>query len=133
MDVCGEVRRARRCGNTRCGVLDGQLSVAEVARAFDLADDPQIYRSVARAEAEAVATHILTTDLAYRGNIMSPTRAAELWQQFMALFDQQDVHLLTNAAADLQSWTPATSATFDLGILVIGASKGGCLWVEDDD
>src|SRR5262245_28339241 len=133
MDVCSEIRKARRFGNTRCGVLDGRLSVGEVARAYDLADDPEIYRSVARAEADAVATHILTTDLAYRGNIMSPACAAELWQQFMALFDRQDVHLFTNAAPDLQSWTPATSATFDLGILVIGATTAGCLWVEDED
>jgi hypothetical protein len=60
MDVCSEIRRARRCGNTRCGVVDGRLGIADVARAFDLADDPQIYRPVTPAEAEAIAIHVLS-------------------------------------------------------------------------
>jgi len=109
------------------------MSLVEVARAFELADDPAIYRSIGRAEADAIATHLLTTALAYPSDIMNSSRAADLWQRFMALFRGQDPRLFTNCADDAQSWTPATDATFDMGILVIGATRAGCLWVEEED
>jgi hypothetical protein len=133
MHICEEIRRARRLGSTRCRVLDGRMNLAEAARSFALADDPAIYKAIGREEASAIAIHVLATELAYGANIMSAFRAADLWQRFMALFHGHDVSLFTNAAVDAQSWTPATDATFDMGILVIGATKAGCLWVEDED
>jgi hypothetical protein len=109
------------------------MTVVEAARVFDLADDPAIYRGIERAEADAIASRILEADLAYRSSIMSAARAAELWARFVALFEGQDAKFATNTNAHLNAWTPATGATFDLGVLVIGASKAGCLWVEDED
>ena len=109
------------------------MTAAEVARAFDLADDPIIYRSIGCAEADRIATRLLGADLAYDKQIMSASMAAELWQQFMALFDGQDVEFVSNTDAQTVAWTPATPATFDMGVLVIGTSKAGCLWVEDED
>jgi hypothetical protein len=64
---------------------------------------------------------------------MSAASAAELWRQFMALFDGQDVEFVTNTDAGCDSWTPATPATIDMGVLVIGETKSGCLWAEDED
>jgi hypothetical protein len=133
MEICDQIRRERRAGITRCAVVDGQVTIVEAARVFDLADDPALYRDIGRAEADAIASHILEADLAYRSNIMSAARAAELWARFMALFEGQDAKFATNASAYLDAWTPATEATFDLGVLVIGTSKAGCLWVEDED
>jgi hypothetical protein len=139
VDICGHIRRARRFGNTRCGVVEGgRMSVREVARAFGLADDSTIYRPIGGAEADAIATRLLHTDLAYGVEIMSLPYAADLWRQFKKLFDGQDVEFVTNqdatdVAAGSYSWAPATAATFDLGVLVIGAAKAGCLWVEDED
>jgi hypothetical protein len=133
MEICDQIRRERMAGTTRCAVVDGQLTVVEAARVFDLADDPAIYRDIERAEADAIASRILEADLAYRSIIMSAARAAELWERLMALFQGQDTKFATNASAHPNAWTPATEATFDLGVLVIGTSKAGCLWVEDED
>jgi hypothetical protein len=114
------------------------MSVAEVARAFGLADDGAIYRSIDSVEANAIATHVLHADLAYGSEIMSVSDAADLWRQFVALFDGQNVGFVTNVGPESGSWTtfswtPATPATFDMGVLVVGATKAGCLWVEDED
>lgn len=138
IDICGRIRRARRFGNTRCGIVEGRKSVHEIARAFGLSDDNAIYRLIGSAEADAIAIRLLHTDLAYGAEIMSLSDAAALWCEFKALFDGQDVEFVTNQGvidigAGYYSWTSATAATFDLGILVICATRAGCLWVEDED
>ena len=109
------------------------MSVIEVARAFGLADGSAIYRPIGSAEANAIATRVLCADLAYNSEIMSVSDAADLWRQFTALFEGQDVGFVSNAGAESSSWTSATSATFDMGVLVLGVIKAGCLWVEDED
>jgi hypothetical protein len=114
------------------------MSVDEVARAFGLADDTAIYRPIGSAEAEVIASRLLHSDLAYGVEMMSPSDAADLWRQFMALFAGQDVEFVTirddtDFGAGSYSWAPATTATFDMGVLVIGATRAGCLWVEDED
>jgi len=131
-DICDRIRRERRAGSTRCGVIAGKMTVAEAARAFGLADDA-MYRSIDRAEADGIATRVLAVDLAYDSQIMGSSDAAELWRKFMALFVGQNVEFVTNASAQPGAWSSATPATFDMGILVIGANKAGCLWVEDED
>jgi hypothetical protein len=138
VEICGRIRGARRFGSTRCGVVEGRMSVGEVARAFGLADDSAIYRPIGRADADAIATRLLHTDLAYGVEIIRLSDAADLWRQFKALFDGQDVEFVTNRSdtdfgTGSYSWTSATTATFDMGVLVIGATRAGCLWVEDED
>jgi hypothetical protein len=64
---------------------------------------------------------------------MSLACATKLWGQFVGLFQAQDVKVVTNTSQDVTSWTPATHATFDMGVIVIGTSKVGCLWVEEED
>ena len=107
--------------------------MADAARAFGLADDGTIYRTIGDMEAQGIATRVLSVNLAYGSTIMSIPDAADLWRQFVALFDGQNVEFFTNAAAIPDFWAPATAATFDMGVLVIGATKVGCLWVEDED
>ena len=109
------------------------MTVVEIARVFGLADDSTVYRSIESIEASAIATRILCADLAYNSKIMCVSRAGDLWRQFMALFDGQDVEFASNTGTVPDSWTPATQATFDMGVLVMGANKTGCLWVEDED
>ncbi|UPK03590.1 hypothetical protein [Bradyrhizobium sp. 170] len=133
IDICDRIRRKRRPGNTRCGVVAGRMTVADAARAFGLADDDTIYRTIGGMEAQEIATRVLSADLAYGSTIMSISDAADLWRQFVALFDGQNVEFFSNAAAIPNAWTPATPATFDMGVLVVGADKAGCLWVEDED
>jgi hypothetical protein len=133
VDICGRIQRERRVGKTRCGVVAGKMTIAEVARAFGLADDANIYRSIGRVEADRIAIRALGADLAHQKQIMSPSSAAELWQRFMTLFDGQDVEFVSNTDALIDAWSPATPATFDMGVLVIGEGKAGCFWVEDED
>jgi hypothetical protein len=52
---------------------------------------------------------------------------------FLALFQGEVVACFTNVGRSFNSWDPATDATFDMGVLVLGAAKSGCLWVEDED
>jgi hypothetical protein len=133
IDICDRIRRGRQSGNTRCDVVEGRMSVVDAARAFGLADDGTIYRAIRGMEAQEIATRVLSADLAYGSPIMSISDAADLWRQFVALFDGQSVEFFSNAAAIPNSWTPATRATFDMGVLVMGTARAGCLWVEGED
>jgi hypothetical protein len=109
------------------------MSVVEIARVFGLADDSRIYRSIGIIEAGEIVAHVLCADLAYGSVMMSVSRAADLWKQFLALFDGEGIKFVTNAGTQLDSWDPATQATFDMGVIVVGTAKAGCLWVEDED
>jgi hypothetical protein len=131
--ICQEIREARCVGSTRCGIIDQQLSIIETARAFALADDITIYRFIEKQEADAIAIQLLHVDLAYGTTIMSLGRARELWQRFLTLFDRQLASYATNTNSVLTSWMPATKATFDMGVLVLGTTRIGCLWIEDED
>jgi hypothetical protein len=71
--------------------------------------------------------------MGHGSDIMSASRAADLWQGFLTLFEGQALRFATNAGLPPDSWTPATDATFDLGVIVIATAKAGCLWVEDED
>jgi hypothetical protein len=133
IDIRDRIRRRLQSRNTRCDVIEGRMTVADAARAFGLADDDTIYRAIGGVEAQDIAARVLSADLAYGSTIMSISDAADLWQQFVALLDGPEVEFFSNAGAVPNSWTPATSATFDMGVLVIGATKAGCLWVEDED
>ena len=53
-------------------------------------------------------------------------QAEQLTDRFFGLFGD-GLRFFTN------NWCPATDATFDEGILVLGAKSCGCLWVEDED
>jgi len=133
VDIRDRIRHRRQSGNTRCDVIEGRMTVTDAARAFGLADDDTIYRTIGGMEAQEIATRVLTADLAYGSTIMSISDAADLWRQFVALFGGQNVEFFSNAAAIPNAWTPATSATFDMGVIVMGVTKTGCLWVEDED
>ncbi|MCP3383136.1 hypothetical protein NLM31_22475 [Bradyrhizobium sp. CCGUVB4N] len=132
-DICRQILAERRVGHTRCGIVHGDVTCADVARSFGLSDEAEIYRPVDRSEAASIAIGILSRDLAYDTEIMSPARAEALWGQFLQLFDGQKVRLFSNCRSGLHQWNPATKSTFDIGILIVGEVSGGCLWVEDED
>jgi hypothetical protein len=133
IEICDEIRRARWIGRTRCDVLDGTMNLIEAASAFKLTSDMTRYRGIGTQEAEAIAVRLLRTGLAYQTEIMSKERATELWRRFLEQFQDQDMQLFTNTKGDAGSWTSATSATFDMGVVVIGKTGAGCLWVEEED
>ncbi|AGY56377.1 hypothetical protein [Gloeobacter kilaueensis] len=136
--ICDQISSARDCGVVHCGILESDaITVGELAARFGLISTPDIYRLINRAQALAVAKRILHRDLAYDAKIMSEARAQALAENFLNHFDKEHVQYFTNGDYDIDSssngWNPATSATFDTGILVLGNSKAGCLWVEDED
>lgn len=136
MEVWDEIKHTRDCGVVHCGILEEpSLSVSAVASRFELHPDPGIYREITPAQAQAIAVHILHRDLAHDNEILPLARATRLAEGFMALFEAASFY--TNgdfhSSGPNHGWNPATNATFDTGILVIGAPRSGCLWVEDED
>jgi hypothetical protein len=113
--------------------MRGTFALADLAQRFGLSNQAEVYARVDISDAASIATGILSRDLAYDTEIMSQARAAALWQQFLRLFDGQKIHLFSNARSGLRQWTPATDATFDMGVLIVGESRSGCLWIEDED
>lgn len=96
--------------------------------------DEAVYREIDRSSAHNILTSVLHTDLAYGVESMPLVRATELACQFIELFEEARYY--TNGLIPRQApcgWNPATQATFDTGVLVIGRVSSGCLWVEDED
>jgi len=55
-------------------------------------------------------------------------------------FADPGIRFLTNAkfkqvagALVLSHWDPATTSTFDTGLLFLGTGESGCVWFSEDD
>ncbi len=118
-------------------------SLPELAREFALADDPGNYREIDSTAARRLMQMLLHQDLAYNAEILPMDRASELVAAFLAQFGVEGVQFFTNGTFHEAlgpkstfhgaSWNPATAATFDTGVLILGPRCSGCLWVEDED
>lgn len=106
-------------------------SVGVVARHFGLKDDPSIYRRTDRAEARELIESLLHLDLANRLALLPASRAKALAAHFLDAFPEPGAEFWTNLSGT--AGNPATAATFDGGVLVVGAEQCGCFWVEDED
>ena len=123
--VLAALRAERDCGVVHVGASEA-TTLSEAARAFRLGFDDALYRAIDRTEARAVLVEVLHRDLAYRAELMTPARAAELADAFLEETARPGARYFT---AD----QPATAATFDRGVLVLADSGSACLWVEDED
>jgi hypothetical protein len=146
LDIAQEIIEARDAGHVRCGLSALRApSLADLAREFGLRDDASIYHDIDEVDARRLMCVALRRDLAYGAELMSEARAAELADRFIADFGA-DARYCTNGSWHLPpvvahdgrsghgpGWIPATDATFDTGVLVIGAVRSGCFWVEDED
>ena len=89
----------------------------------------------------AILVGILHRDLAYGNRLLSLARAEELAGQVMQRFTGPSVRFLTNgqfkqgtaAGLVLSHWDPATDATFDTGVLMLGTTESGCVWVVEEE
>ena len=138
MDICDQINDARDCGFVRCGIIESKLmTLAQLTAKFGLVFASGIYQEISKVQSEIVAECILRCDLAYNLEIMSETAAQVLANRFLSCFDEENTQYYTNgdyyADSSSHEWNPATTATFDTGILVINKSRAGCLWVEDED
>jgi hypothetical protein len=138
LDICREIVDARDCGVVHCHLIKiERLTLEELVPKFDLLYSPQTYREIERKKAKKVIELVLQYDLAYGAEIINSSQAEDLAGRFLAYFECEEAQYYTNGSWDEESlrriWTPATTATFDAGILVVGRSRAGCLWVEDED
>jgi hypothetical protein len=141
MDVFDAIRKERLAGKLICGTNTGAKSVAALATAFGLKGDASLYHQVDADLARAILVGILHRDLAYGNRLLSLSRAEELAGQVMQRFTSPGVRFLTNgqfkqgtaAALVLSHWDPATDATFDTGVLMLGSTESACVWVAEED
>ena len=141
-DIVAEVRALRRAGHVRGGALpQGFDSPEAAARSFGLASEPGIYAEIDAAQAVSVLQRVIHGDLAYGVELVPPARAQRLAIAFVQAAGGPGARYFTNGAPGLPnpsvaggaSWSPATDATFDTGILVLVPQRTACLWFEDED
>ncbi len=141
MSVVDEILTAHDHG-ARCGVSAAtNPSVVDVAAEFGLRAERRVYREIDAATARAVVCHVLSRGLVYHTRYMSPDEADRLAAAFLDLFGPAALYFgngwrppdVPGERMMSNSWTPATDATFDTGVVVVGPERSGCLWVEDED
>jgi hypothetical protein len=142
VDCLEAIKLARSTGGELiCGATAGAASAPELAANFGLSVKPEIYREVDAATARDILTGILHRDLAYGTRVISLAKAEELAGAFMERFDKPETRFFTNgefkrdagAGLVLAGWNPATTATFDTGILALSPTDSACVWVVDED
>ena len=137
MGVVDDIVAERNCGVVHCGVSRfAHKDILELAREFGLHDDPSAFVPITASNAVALVASILHEDMAYSHPMMAEERANELAEQFLEQFGAE-AKLYSNGwtgwGTGSVGWEPATDATFDTGVLIIGDDRSGCIWVEDED
>jgi hypothetical protein len=141
MDPFEAIKKERKTGTVFCGAAKPADSVGKAAAAFGLKDDEKVYRETDMEMARAIVVNVLHRDLAYGNRLISLGRAEELASQVIQRFAQGGARFYTNAefkhgaaaALVLSRWDPATTSTFDTGVIILGASESACVWVAEED
>jgi hypothetical protein len=137
MDICEEIERQRDAGRVRCGIRElAAPSLADLAVEFELNAAASCYTEISGEAAQSIAVAILHRELAYGVEVVPEPTAIELAAEFLTACQSPGCRYYSNgnfSQSSLVSWMPATAATFDTGILVLGRERCGCLWVEDED
>jgi len=140
-DVFETIKKERGAGKVFAGVNTDAKSVAALATAFGLRGDASLYHQVDIDMAKAILVGILHRDLAYGNRLLSLARAEELAGQVIQQFADPAIRYLTNAQFKqgagvglvMSHWDPATTSTFDTGVLILGTAESACVWVAEDD
>lgn len=135
----------RFAGKVHLGVrefrADGPDVVADLFGLTLLGED---WRSIDRGVAHSVLLKLLLEDMAYNQRRLSDLQANALAIEFLGHF-ATDALFYTNGDWGIvpdyvskgtgagHSWIPATSATFDGGVLALDVERCGVLWIEDED
>lgn len=139
MDIYKKIQKTR----DNCIAQEKRTAVQSVessAELFRLSNHKGIYKEVGRSEALCVLKNVLHKDMAYSTTVMSSEKAQNIANEFVEQFGD-DAVFYTNgqfgkALSDPSigpSWTPATDATFDTGVIVIAGGVVGCVWFMDED
>lgn len=106
------------------------------ANHFGLSQDENIYDEVSEEFALKQLSHLLAWSQAYNQKLMKPEEAASTAHLFLDLFRNESPKYYSNSELfgySTRSWSGATEAAFDSGILVLSNHKTGCIWLEDED
>ena len=141
MDAFEAIRKERTSGKVLCGTTKAAKSVTTLAAAFGLKEDASLYHQVDAEMARAIIVGILHRDLAYGNRLLSLARAETLAGQIMQRYTDPAIRFLTNgqfkqgagAGLVLSHWDPATTSTFDTGVLILGTAESACIWVAEED
>ena len=141
MDPFEAIRKERKAGKVFCGTGKAASSASVAAAAFGLKDDAGLYRETDAEMARAIVVNILHRDLAYGNRVLSLSRAEALASEVIQRFADPKARFFTNAefkqdagaALVMSRWDPATTATFDTGVIMLGPNESACVWVADED
>jgi len=149
-ELQGRVQCARGAGRVRVALRarveltasDGRDLADALARTAGLRALGTAWRALTPEEARAHVQTILSRDLAYSAELMAVNDAAALADDFLNLAGEGSSHWTNGvwppasalrAAGWAGSWTPATAATFDTGVVAVGPEWVALLWIEDED
>lgn len=135
-DLLGDIVRARVAGEVTAQRVDAAFAAPEdAARRFGLSAAPGTYVEITPDRAVEVLTTALHEDLAYGVEIVPLDRAAALARRVVAAHTDVGTRFYTNGTLGTKSpsWTPATDATFDIGVLVLTPTISVVLWFQDED
>src|SRR3954466_10741203 len=125
MTVVDDILTERACGVVHCGLSRfGHKDVLELAKEFGLHNDPSAFAPITPSNAVVLVASILHKDMAYSHPMMAEKRARELAEKFLGQFGAE-AKFFSNGWSGWDtgctSWNPATDATFDTGVLIVGS------------
>jgi hypothetical protein len=141
MPLPADVERAlldRDGARVRLHIVEGQhnkTSFDDLATEAGLRRLGSEWHEIDAQHAEAVLTQVLHRDLAYQAEVMPMDRAMSLARALIAHCGTRS-KFATNTAdipGRLSTWFPASDATFDCGVLIIGDRACAVYWIEDED
>jgi len=141
LDIVAKIVAARG-GDLIAEVRGGLASTVEqAAEMFGLASTPGTYFQVKAVEAKAILTEVLSFDMAYHCELMPRDEAERLAKSFVDSFEEDGASYYTNGEFGQPrkhpnvgpNWTPATTATFDTGVVVLAPTRTACAWFMDED
>lgn len=138
LETLAKVKAARRFGKVTYGCVARPFaSAGTAAQEFGLSGKAAIYREIQADEAVSVLATVLHRDMAYDQQIMPAARALGLAKAFADCFPRDTARFFTNGTfgrkREAPSWSPATDATFDTGVIVLSSGIAACLWFQDED
>jgi hypothetical protein len=103
----------------------------------------KLWVSLPQGKAAQLVRAVLARDLAYDGEVMESTDAANLASGFITHVGDAaefftngswcDAPVVTSTVTRGASWEPLSGATFDAGVVGVGDDRAAMLWVEDED
>lgn len=133
--------RNREAGRVRLLICDGECQEAtfdQVASAAGLHPLGERWCVIDAEKAVRVVASVLHRDLAYGAELLPLSQALRLAEELVSYCGGNAARFATNTQGEPDAgfwsgWNPATEATLDGGILVLGRLARAVYWVEDED